>query len=110
MSMAKRGLYIVMATIAPDKEEAFNKWYNEEHVPRVLERHPGVLTGKRYKIVSGDDKHQYMAIYEYESLEALEKAQSSESTAQLIREYDAAFGKGGRHHISAVEVKSLVVG
>lgn len=96
--------------MTPDKEEAFNRWYNEEHLPRVPERHPGVLTGRRYKIIEGDDKYQFMAIYEYESYEALKRAQNSAVTQQLIREYDAAFGKGGRHHIRAVELKSLIVG
>jgi antibiotic biosynthesis monooxygenase (ABM) superfamily enzyme len=110
MSMARRGLFIVMAMMTPDKEEAFNRWYNEEHLPRVLERHPGVLTGRRYKIIEGGDTYQFMAVYEYESYEALEKAQNSEATKQLIREYDEAFGKGGRHHIRAVELKSLIVG
>ncbi len=107
--MAKRGLYIVLAKISPEKEEAFNKWYNEEHVPHVLERHKGVLTGKRYKILGGSE-YQYMAVYEYESYEALDEAQSSQSTKELIQEYDEAFGVGGRHHIRAVEVKSLIVG
>ena len=110
MANSKKALFIVMAKMTPDKEEAFNKWYNEEHLPRVLERHPGVLTGRRYKIIEGIDEYQYMAVYEYESYESLEKNQSSEVTQQLIREYDAAFGKGGRHHVRAIELKSLIVG
>ena len=110
MAKPQKALFIVLAKISPEKEAAFNKWYNEEHVPRVLERHPGVLTGRRYKILSGMDEYQYMAMYEYESLECLDKNQNSEITQQLIREYDAQFGKGGRGHVRAVEVKSLIVG
>ncbi len=33
--MEKKGLFIVMAKMAPEKEEAYNRWYNEEHLPRV---------------------------------------------------------------------------
>jgi hypothetical protein len=30
-------LFVVKATIRKDREEAFNRWYNEEHVPQVLQ-------------------------------------------------------------------------
>lgn len=108
--MAGRGLIIIMASITPEKEEAFNRWYNEDHLPKVLEWLPGVLSGRRFKIIEGEEKHQFMAMYEYESYEALEAAMNTEQSKQLIREYDEAFGKGGRYHIRAVELKSLIVG
>jgi len=110
MMMAKRGLMIIMASIAAEKEEAFNRWYNEDHLPKVLERMPGVLSGRRYKIMDGEEQYQFMAMYEFESYEALEAATKTEQGKQLVREYDEAFGKGGRHHIRAIELKSLLVG
>jgi hypothetical protein len=30
-------LFVVKATIGPEREAAFNRWYNEEHVPQVLQ-------------------------------------------------------------------------
>jgi len=30
-------LFMVKATIPSDKEAAFNRWYNEEHVPQVFQ-------------------------------------------------------------------------
>lgn len=108
--MANRGLLIVMASMAADKEEAFNRWYNEDHLPKVLEIMPGVLSGRRYKIMEGEEKYGFMAIYEFESYEALEAAMKTDQSRQLTREYDGAFGKGGRHHIRAIELKSLIVG
>lgn len=108
--MPGRGLIIIMASIAPEKEEAFNRWYNEDHLPKVLERLPGVISGRRYKIVEGEENYQYMAMYEYASYEALEAAMKSDQVKQLVREYDEAFGKGGRRHIRAIEIKSLIVG
>jgi len=107
--MAKRGLLIVMASIAPEREEAFNRWYNEDHLPKMLERMPGILSGRRYKIIEGEERYQFIAIYEFESYEALEAATKADQ-GQLRREYDEAFGKGGRHHIRAIEIKSLIVG
>jgi hypothetical protein len=29
-------LFTVKATIAPEREKAFNEWYNHEHIPDVL--------------------------------------------------------------------------
>jgi len=34
--MEQKGLLIIMAKVAAKKEEAFNRWYNEKHLPRVL--------------------------------------------------------------------------
>ena len=108
--MAKKGLLIIMASMAPEKEEAFNRWYNEDHLPKLLERLPGILSGRRYKIVEGEAEYQFMAMYEFESYKALEAAMKSEQIKQLVREYDEAFGKGGRRRLRAVELKSLTVG
>ena len=108
--MAKRGLLIVMSSIATEKEDAFNRWYNEDHIPKILERIPGVLSARRYKIVEGEEKYRFMAVYEFESYEALEASTKTKQVEQLTREFDEAFGKGGRHRIRAVEIKSLIVG
>ena len=108
--MAKKGLLIIMASMAPEKEEAFNRWYNEDHLPKVLERVPGVLSGRRFKIVEGEEKYPFMALYEFERYEALEAAMKTEQIKQLVQEYDEAFGKGGRHRMQAIELKSLTVG
>jgi antibiotic biosynthesis monooxygenase (ABM) superfamily enzyme len=110
MIVAKKGLLIIMASIAPEKEEAYNRWYNEDHLPKLLERFPGILSGRRYKIVEGEEEHRFMALYEFESYEALEAAMKSEQMKQLVREYDEAFGKGGRRRMRAIELKSLTVG
>ncbi len=114
--MAGKGLFIVMASCPPEKEEAFNRWYNEEHVPKVLERVPGVLSGRRYKIIEGEDKYRFMAMYEFENYEELEKGMKQDTPIikQLIREYDEAFGNafgpGNRYHIRAIELKNLKLG
>ena len=45
------GLMIVWADIPADKEEDFNKWYNEEHMKELLSV-PGVLNAARYEVRS----------------------------------------------------------
>lgn len=108
--MAKKGLFIVMAKVTPGEEDAFNQWYNEEHLPKALERLPGVLSGRRYEIVEGEDAYRFMTMYEFESEEAMHAAVHSEAIQGLIREFDDAFGAGGRKKLLAVQLKALMVG
>ncbi len=108
--MAKKGLFIVMAKVPPEKEDAYNRWYNEDHMPKALERFPGVISGRRYKITDGGDGYNYLAIYEYESFEKLMETAKSDSLKKLIQEYNDAFGEGNRKRIFAMEVKALTVG
>ena len=107
--MQKKGLLIVMARVKPEEEEAFNKWYNEDHLPKAVARFPGVLTGRRYKILEGDQEYQYLAIYEFESYEKAHATVHSDIFQELVQEYDDTFGKGGRKRILAEELKVLMV-
>ena len=85
------GLFVVRATIASDREAAFNKWYNEEHLPQVL-RYNGAISGRRYRKVVGEDKYDYMAVYEFASEEVLQKFLQSDALKELRAEYDKHFG------------------
>ncbi len=84
-------LFVVRATIARDKEAAFNTWYNTEHVAQVL-RYNGAVSGRRYRKTMGDDKWQYMAVYEFASEAAFEAFQKSDALKELRAEYDRHFG------------------
>ncbi|NQU13988.1 MAG: hypothetical protein HQ561_07560 [Desulfobacteraceae bacterium] len=108
--MQQKGLFIVMAMVKPEAEEAFNQWYNEEHLPRVIERIPGVLSGRRYKILEGEDEYQFMAVYEFQDYEAMQTAVRSDTMKLLVNEYNEAFGEGGRKWLLGVQLKSLTVG
>lgn len=57
-------LFTVKATISKDREEAFNRWYNQQHCPQVL-RFTGAVSAKRYRAILGEDTYQYMAVYEF---------------------------------------------
>lgn len=85
------GLYVVRATITAEREAAFNKWYNEEHLPQVL-RYNGAVSGRRYRKDAGEDRYQYMAVYEFASEEVLQRFLVSEALKDLRAEYDKHFG------------------
>jgi hypothetical protein len=85
------GLFAVKATITPEREVAFNRWYNEEHCPQLLQ-YPGALSARRYKAILGEDQYQYVALYEFEDEATLRGFLDSEHFAQLRRDYDASFG------------------
>ena len=58
------GMMMVFADIPADKEDDFNRWYNEEHLAALLSV-PGVLNAARYEAVKSGPKH--LACYELES-------------------------------------------
>ena len=85
-------LFVVRATITKDKEAAFNKWYNEEHAPQVLQFN-GAASARRYKKILGDEKYEYMAVYEFASEAAFKRFQESDHLKTLIKDYNANFGE-----------------
>ena len=84
-------LFTVKATISAEREQAFNQWYNREHVPDVL-KYPGAVSARRYKAILPEDKFQYIAVYEFENEETLRRFLDSDHMARLKREYDTHFG------------------
>ncbi len=84
-------LFVVKATIPKEKEEAFNKWYNEVHVPMVLQFN-GVVSARRYRALEGEDKYQYMAVYELKDEATYRRLMESEHMKALRADYDAKFG------------------
>ena len=63
------GLLMVWADIPAEKEDEFNRWYNEEHLSDLVST-PGVLNGARYEAVKSGPKH--LACYELESPDVME--------------------------------------
>jgi antibiotic biosynthesis monooxygenase (ABM) superfamily enzyme len=82
----------VRATVDPQREEEFNRWYNSEHIPDVVNTFPGCLGASRFKVTDGDGSHQYMALYAFRSAGELDQAFSSPEIKELIRRYDQAIG------------------
>ena len=59
--MAATALLIVQVDIDPAREDEFNRWYDEEHVPEKLAS-PGFHSARRFAHFT--IPHRYLAIYE----------------------------------------------
>ncbi len=66
--MAEKYLHIVQTSPTPGREDEFNEWYENVHVPEVL-RMPGFLSGQRFRLAAEDpfSGPRYLAVYEIES-------------------------------------------
>lgn len=84
-------IFVVRASIAKEREADFNRWYNEEHAPQLLQ-YNGAVSARRYRQILGDDKYEYLAVYEFASEEIFRRFMASEHLKTLIKEYDAHFG------------------
>lgn len=84
-------LFVVKATITRDREDAFNRWYNEEHVPHVLQ-FKGLVSARRYRALEGEDTYQYMAVYELQDEATYRRFMASPHFKDLKAEYDKHFG------------------
>jgi uncharacterized protein (TIGR02118 family) len=92
--MAASHLFMVRANVAPAREDAFNRWYDDEHVHDVA-RLPGCVRATRYRVLDGlpgDTSYRYLALYEFESEAALRQAVESVYFQELIRRFDEAWG------------------
>ena len=65
------GLLMVWSDIDAEFEAEFNRWYDEEHISRLLEV-PGFLSAGRYTAIRGGPK--YLAMYELEDHNVLRAA------------------------------------
>jgi hypothetical protein len=72
-----RVILIIRTDVDPDIEEEFNRWYNEEHIPNLLDV-PGVLSASRGINLNKGPK--YIALYEHESIDV----QNSQAYKQAI--------------------------
>src|SRR5262245_41330701 len=82
----------VRATVEAEREDEFNRWYDEEHVADAVSMFPGCLGGARYKVVDGDGSHQYVALYAFGSAAELKAALAGPAIKELARRYDEAIG------------------
>ncbi len=90
-----RFLQLVMTSPRPGREDEFNKWYSEEHLPDVLGV-DGIIAAQRFEFVasnaSADPPQRYLALYEVEAgdhEEAIAKLNAALSEPGRMRRSDS---------------------
>lgn len=105
--MANGPVIMVMGTeCPPETEEEWSKWYSEKHVPDVL-KFKGIKKATRYKIKrpgheirraageSSDDYPKYLAIYEFESWQAVEAYNTSPEREVALEDWNRNWANKG---------------
>ncbi len=64
--MAKYLLLAMNGPTEPALETTYNRWYDEVHLPDLLEV-PGVTSARRFKVIQGNVPWPYVAAYEIET-------------------------------------------
>jgi hypothetical protein len=104
--MAKKYTFVVLTNPTPGKDAEFNRWYNEQHIPDVLNA-AGFVCAQRFKLSDTqnnpkvDQTHKYLALYEIETddLQAsLRDLQSRAGTPDMVMS-DAIDLKGANARI-----------
>jgi antibiotic biosynthesis monooxygenase (ABM) superfamily enzyme len=91
-----RHILVVQTECEPGQEKVFNDWYDEVHVPDVLDV-PGFVRGQRFEAVPGlrgelPDR-RFLAIYEFETDDpaaALADLRQAMKTMQIDASLDMA--------------------
>jgi hypothetical protein len=68
--MPKGVMYVPSQPSSPDREDEYNTWYSETHIPEVCQV-PGVVGARRYKISDPAQAEAgastYLALYELDA-------------------------------------------
>jgi hypothetical protein len=84
--------FVVLTNPTPGKESEYNRWYNEQHIPDVLQAR-GFVCAQRFRLadtqMGGDTNksHKYLALYEIETDDlkgALDDLASRRDTPDMV--------------------------
>lgn len=86
---ANKIIQIVASESTPEKEAEFNEWYTHIHVPMLM-GYEGVKQASRYRRI-GDDAlgAKFLAVYEFETKEAMDAFPHSAAFADAIADFEA---------------------
>jgi hypothetical protein len=54
------------------REDEWNRWYEEVHIPDLQQVVPEVVHTTRYRLLAGDDDVLYVVFHEFETIAALQ--------------------------------------
>ncbi len=88
--MADSAVMIYSAEVIPGKEEEFNRWFDDHHIPLFSGKLPGLKNVRRFYSKRSDP--QFVTIYEFESYDDLKKALASDESKSAGSDADSQVG------------------
>lgn len=90
--MSARVLYVVRVRLPARQEKEWNRWHNEDHIPKVLDQ-PGFIHVRKFRTITNkEDEVEYFVIYELRNQAAYDKYVKSDEGAALRQHYLDAYG------------------
>lgn len=87
-----RSVYVVHSNPVEGREDEYNDWYNNQHIPDVLAV-PGFVAAQRFKVDdiprNASAPHRYLALYEIEGDSSAALAALGEAVAGGMHMSDA---------------------
>jgi heme-degrading monooxygenase HmoA len=88
-------IQIVAAESTPEKDDVFEKWYREKHVPMLFE-FKGVKAASRYRLKGENSQcSRYLTFYEFENEADLAAFPKSPAFAAAVADFEASKEKVG---------------
>ncbi len=94
-------LYVVRTIITEDKQDDFNRWYNEDHVPHVL-AFKGAVSARRFLTVKdpelvaagklANERWTHLAAYEFQDVNALGRWFASPDRKEMRADHEQRWG------------------
>jgi hypothetical protein len=84
-------IMVVLANAAPGRDDEYNSWYNESHIPEVLAV-PGFVAARRYRLSDAqgvgmpEPTHRYLVVFEIEgdAASAMERLQAEVASGAIV--------------------------
>ena len=106
-------LMLVLSNARPGREEEFNAWYSDVHVPDTVNKLDGVVSGRRFlrQDVEGgpDHPYRYLAVYEIPD-DQLEVAQQQFLMQRAERTEALSAGREPLLPVSGSTAEDVIVG
>ena len=90
--MSARAILVVELPTPPGREDEWNAWYHQVHIPDVLRTVPGAIYSARYRLVAGENDVRYLVIHEFSDPSLLVEYVNSPLAESLRNEYEQAWG------------------
>ena len=93
--MSGKILLIVANEPDPEKEDDYNQWYTEKHIPMMF-GFKGMKKASRYRrLDESEASSKYLAIYEFDSQEDLAAFPQSPEFIEAVKDFDEKWKDGG---------------